>query len=177
LTDIGSGHIVREFAPLARRAHLTAAFTPDGERFVTFRGRTVDVWEAHSGQHIGQLHGQRASLQTDAESVNDSSLSASDRTGGPSDLTVGIAALREDPDDGGEVDRGGFVISADGRYMLTASRDAESAQLWDLHTARLSRTMTGHSGLLNAIGFTPDSRTAITIGEEDSTVRLWKLAS
>ena len=71
--------------------------------------------------------------------------------------------------------RVGFVFSADGRRLLTANGTSEVAQLWDTRTGALTKTLTGHNGSLQRIGFTPNGRTAITVGRTDDTVRLWRV--
>jgi WD40 repeat protein len=62
-------------------------------------------------------------------------------------------------------------------YTLATAHEDKTARLWDIrapHHPRLLRTLTGHSGGVNSVSYSPDGRTLATAGQ-DTTVRLWKV--
>ncbi len=72
-----------------------------------------------------------------------------------------------------------FLLSADGRWVATATGPEESenlVRLRDAGTGRIARVLAGHKQPVMALAFSPDGRTLATSGA-DSTVKLWNLAS
>ena len=63
------------------------------------------------------------------------------------------------------------VISSDGRYVLSGSRDT-TLRLWDVETGTSLRVFEGHTYWVNSVAFSPDNHYALS-GSEDTTLRLW----
>ena len=59
--------------------------------------------------------------------------------------------------------------------MASGCKD-KSIKLWDARTGRLRRTLTGHTGRVESLAFSPDGRTLATGGGGgDTSIRLWDL--
>ncbi len=61
----------------------------------------------------------------------------------------------------------------DGRRAVSASED-KTLKVWDLQTGRAERTLTGHTGAVNAVAVTPDGRRVIS-ASDDMTLKVWDL--
>jgi len=65
------------------------------------------------------------------------------------------------------------AISRDGKVVGGASSYG-FAHLWDARSGELLQTLTGHTGAVSALAFSPDNSTLAT-GSEDYTIRLWNV--
>jgi WD40 repeat protein len=68
------------------------------------------------------------------------------------------------------------AFSADGRRVLTASRD-RTARIWDAVTGRELVCLKGHAGAVLAASFSPDERRVLTLSQADGTARIWDAAT
>ncbi|WP_406250558.1 WD40 repeat domain-containing serine/threonine protein kinase [Streptomyces cyaneofuscatus] len=67
----------------------------------------------------------------------------------------------------------GLAQSADGRYLLSGSRD-RTIRFWDLRHGRCVRTLRGHTARVASVSMTPDARFATSVST-DNTLRRWSL--
>ena len=67
------------------------------------------------------------------------------------------------------------ALSSDGRFALSGGSD-HTLKLWDVATARIIRTLQGHSDSVNAAAFSPDGRYIVS-GSSDNSLKLWHLAT
>ncbi|WP_198316639.1 CHAT domain-containing protein [Cystobacter fuscus] len=63
------------------------------------------------------------------------------------------------------------AISADGRWVVTASRDG-TARVWRADGTGMPRVLEGHGGEVLAVAFSPDGRRVVT-ASADHTARVW----
>jgi WD40 repeat protein/tRNA A-37 threonylcarbamoyl transferase component Bud32 len=65
-----------------------------------------------------------------------------------------------------------FQFSADGRFLLGISPGATPMSLRDAKTGSLIRTLAGHTGMINAVAFSPDG-TRLAGALDDHSVKVW----
>jgi WD40 repeat protein len=59
---------------------------------------------------------------------------------------------------------------------VSGSKDT-TIKLWDATSGKLLRTLTGHTGRIESLGFSPDGKWLATGGGGgDTTVKIWDLA-
>ena len=134
---------------------MTAAFAPDGRRFLTglYDGTAV-LWNAETGGKPLVLKGRAAIFPLATLALR--------MVGMPIDLNFSI---RRDFGDGE------MAFSSDGRRVVTGT-DGGSAVLWNATTGEQIRILKGHRGRLKHLAFSPDGRLIAT-----ARVRLWKAIS
>jgi WD40 repeat protein len=66
------------------------------------------------------------------------------------------------------------AFSQDGRYL--AGGVGDQATIWDVQTGKRLFTLSGHTGGVHSIAFSPDSKRLLT-GSDDQTVKVWDIQS
>ena len=64
------------------------------------------------------------------------------------------------------------VFSPDGQRIVSGSRD-KSLNVWDAESGKALLTLTGHTGDVTGVAFSPDGTGGIVSGGQDKTVRVW----
>jgi parallel beta-helix repeat protein len=77
------------------------------------------------------------------------------------------------------------AFSPDGRLLASGSCGQRNSiggciqgeiKLWDVASGSLVRTLTGHTGVVRSVAFSPDGR-LLASGSYDDTIKLWEVAS
>ena len=66
-------------------------------------------------------------------------------------------------------------FSPDGKLLASTAQGDNDAQLWDVASGKLLRTLAGHTGWLRSVAFSPDGKLLAT-GSTDTNVKLWNVA-
>ena len=74
--------------------------------------------------------------------------------------------------DGHDLNLNSLAFSPDGEILAGGGCDAQGIYLWNPHTGRHLRTLTGHFGCFWAVPFSPDGR-LIASGATDKTGTIW----
>lgn len=129
----------------------SAAFSPDGRTVLTggWEDRVAILWEVSTGKEIRRFVGHRRQVNSVAFSPDGKYvLTGSGNTG---DFYEDV------PGDGTEI-------------------EDNSARLWNAETGEEIRTFTGHTGAVNSVAISRDSKIVLT-GSIDGTARLWETAT
>jgi WD40 repeat protein len=76
---------------------------------------------------------------------------------------------------------GNLIVSGDWWYHwvnghLSSGAVGGEIRVWDAHTGELLKTLTGHTGEVSSVAFSPDGKT-LASGRTDGTILLWDFSS
>ena len=162
--------------------NFPVAVSPDGKIIVTGGCQQIEkrrclagvaqVWNAQSGEQVGQLNGptdmvSAVAFAPDGKSVAVGSWDGSARVFSPGgDELLNLS---------GHAGVTGIVYSTDGKDLITAGDEGE-VRRWSAETGDMRTTLAGHEGGAIALALAPDGRRLFT-GGADHSVRSWDLNS
>ena len=149
---------------------LGLSWSPDGKRFASadFPGRTVSVWDAHTGVRLHTMAGHQADVWWVAWSPDNEHLGSAD-----SDGTIIIwhePERRRVLELKGAHRRAGFGWSPDGR-RLAAANSASTVAICDAGTGKVLQTLPDQPNVTSAI-WSPDGKRLATLSQ-DRGITVW----
>jgi WD40 repeat protein len=181
--DTRSGRIVFR----SRGGHTDAvrgvAYAPDGARLASASGDgTVKLWDAATGQEAISFRAGRNVVVRGVTFAPDMNLARLAAGGDDGTICIweaphgkprwdALQILRHEKGDQGVVY--GASYSPDGRRIATAGGD-RTIRIWDAQTGREVLALTGHTGQVYAVAYSPDpgGRRLASAGA-DKVVRIW----
>src|SRR5262249_36314426 len=124
--------------------------------------RAVRVWDAETGQELYSLKGHANEVSSVAFSPDGSRLASASRDG---TVKVWNATTSQEAR---AIPEG--TLSPDGKPL--AGRVGNEVKVWDIQSGRETLTLTGHTGRVSSVAFSPDGRRLVSEAA-DRTLKVW----
>ena len=157
-------------------ADLAIALSPNGKILATTpaeppANRTIDLWHVATGKHAGTLVGNPQPVRAMCFSADGAKLFS----GGIGAIrawdVVTRKALHEFPASGF-----GLTLSPDGKKLASYGGETQTVAIWSTATHKLLHALPDCGGTVDAVAFSPDSKTIVTGGSLHS-LRFWEIAT
>ncbi len=149
----------------------SATLTPDGETIVAATERTLQLWNAHSGEPV-------RTIDAHEEKINDVAVSPDGRylLSASDDGTVAVwdaaTGRRRQTLDARSGEIWSVAVSSDGARIAAGASNG-TVHLWDGATFERVNTLSGHRHWVRSVSFSDDAR-RVASASNDGTVRIWR---
>ena len=171
LWNLSTGQMMRDLGPAETIS--SAAFSRDAGFVAVAVAPHVMIYSVVTGKLISTLEAPAVDVYSLEFSPDATKLLSGNRLGNVilSEVSSGRTEVRFDS--GNMYYRA--VFSPGGKQIASADQDGK-VRIWDIASAKIIKSLIGHSGVAKVIGFSPDGR-LIGTAADDNTVRMWDAAS
>ena len=169
---------------------MSMAFSPDGKRLASAGyDKMVKVWDTTTGQETVTIRGHTARIYSVAFSANGNRLASASE-----DSTVKVWDAIHGQEtftfQGNSDHIESMAISPDGKclasgtwgpdrtrpFLLSPGYPGE-VKVWDVLSGQRKLTLTGHTGAVTSVMFSPDGRRLVSASNFDPVARVWDAKS
>lgn len=148
---------------------LAVAFSSDGRFLATGdENGQVNIWDVHTQKIVTQLQGDPEYIAAVKFSSDNRILAGAGYKGDIKLWKVGNWERLGTLNNNGTA----FSISFSPDSKILASTGYESVNLWEVNIGEKVATLTGPTGWINAVAFSPDGRMLLS-GGDDETLQIW----
>ena len=150
----------------------SVSFSPDGSTIASgSKDKTICIWDVETGEHLHTLTEHTQAVNCIAFSPDGRMIVSSSR-----DNTIRLwntqdGRLRDTLNENSDRDVVSVAFSPDGHIISGANSGDSKIHLWHTHTGTYITKLSGHSGPVYNVSFSPDG-TTIASASNDGTIRL-----
>ena len=162
--------------PVGLSPYMNMAFSPDGKTFACGSRGTISIWDAFTGEQMSSVTSDVIDSNNFISFLPDGETIVCVNWGGLISLwNTSTGKLKKtivDVDHTASI--WGIALSPDGKTIAVGSGDIDgNIYIIDLNTSELMFKLSGHSGDVNCLIFSPDGKTLASASYVDETIRLW----
>lgn len=176
LWDVSTGLELRTFDGHPNGV-TSVAFSPNGQYILTASASSAEspagiakLWNATTGAEVRSFKGSVGDIECVAFSPDGQNCLIGIDDGIVFNVAAGAEVCKLENTWGFDICSAAF--SPDGRYIVVAKKNHDTAYLCDAQSGRVLVAFSRHSEMINSVAFCPDGRYIIT-GSDDETAKLW----
>ncbi|MDR0495756.1 MAG: WD40 repeat domain-containing protein [Treponema sp.] len=153
-----------------------SAYSSDGSRIAaTFQSNKIVIWDAANGREITRMAGHNEPVSGIIFSPNGRQLVST--AGRDSAIKIWDAVSGQLLRSISQSGIANISFSADGSFIAgTGPGPGNNAKIWNVSNGNEIRTLTGHTGNINSVAYSPNGRQILT-ASNDRSIKIWDAGS